>query len=286
MPFLLKRGGANMPTEVQRWQFFLRERGFAEVGAVDADFGPSTEAATRGFQLQFGLPPTGSLDAPTLDAAAAAGYMVVPDDHYARLSVAGFPPVPAALASRSNAFRNDRFGCFTYVLQPLPGRSPDREAIAITAACGEAAGSWEDANIVRQVVPELTPFAARVRAHRLAAPRVAALFAAWRAEGLMHLVISWAGAFVARYQRGLSDEHVPPQGHGPRASSDSPLLSNHAFGTAFDINAGQNGFGASPAAMGEKGCVRELVPAATRLGFFWGGHFSRPDGMHFELANL
>jgi hypothetical protein len=63
-------------------------------------------------------------------------------------------------------------------------------------------------------------------------------------------------------------------------------LSNHAFGSAFDINAGQNGLGRIPAAVGAYGSVRELVPIAHRFGFYWGGHFSRADGMHFEVAKL
>jgi D-alanyl-D-alanine carboxypeptidase-like protein len=30
--------------------------------------------------------------------------------------------------------------------------------------------------------------------------------------------------------------------------------------------------------------VRELVPIAAEDGFYWGGHSSRCDGMHFEVA--
>jgi len=38
--------------------------------------------------------------------------------------------------------------------------------------------------------------------------------------------------------------------------------------------------------VGQKGCVRELVPIAHENGFYWGGHFSRLDGMHFEIAKI
>jgi hypothetical protein len=47
--------------------------------------------------------------------------------------------------------------------------------------------------------------------------------------------------------------------------------------------------------IGEKGCVRELVPIANEHGFYWGGHFGsvvngkmigRMDGMHFEIAKI
>ena len=65
------------------------------------------------------------------------------------------------------------------------------------------------------------------------------------------------------------------------------MLSNHAFGTAFDINVPFNPLGARPALIGKQGSVRELVPIANEHGFFWGGHFGkRPDGMHFEVAVL
>ena len=61
------------------------------------------------------------------------------------------------------------------------------------------------------------------------------------------------------------------------------MLSNHAFGTAFDINVQWNPLEALP---GRTGCVFELVPMAHRHGFYWGGHFSRRDGMHFEVARV
>jgi len=65
------------------------------------------------------------------------------------------------------------------------------------------------------------------------------------------------------------------------------VLSNHAFGSAFDINASFNALGVEPARVGDRGCVRELVTIANDHGFYWGGHFAkRPDGMHFEVANI
>jgi hypothetical protein len=34
------------------------------------------------------------------------------------------------------------------------------------------------------------------------------------------------------------------------------------------------------------GCLLDLVPAANKFGFYWGDHFTRRDGMHFEVAKL
>jgi hypothetical protein len=56
--------------------------------------------------------------------------------------------------------------------------------------------------------------------------------------------------------------------------------------SAFDINAAWNERGHRPALVGEKGSVRSLVPIAHKWGFWWAGHFSTPDGMHFEVAVL
>jgi hypothetical protein len=63
-------------------------------------------------------------------------------------------------------------------------------------------------------------------------------------------------------------------------------LSNHAYGTAFDINAAWNGLGREPAPLGAKGSVLELLPLAEAHGFAWGGLFSRRDAMHFEVARV
>ncbi len=63
-------------------------------------------------------------------------------------------------------------------------------------------------------------------------------------------------------------------------------LSCHAWGIAIDINVPWNGLGIVPSLKGQKGSVRELVKIANRLGFYWGGHFGRKDGMHFEIAKL
>jgi D-alanyl-D-alanine carboxypeptidase-like protein len=77
------------------------------------------------------------------------------------------------------------------------------------------------------------------------------------------------GSFAPRYVRG-----------------SRVTLSSHAWGAAFDVNYAWNRLGTVPALRGEKDSVRELVPIAHAYGFYWGGHFSRCDGMHFEVARL
>lgn len=105
----------------------------------------------------------------------------------------------------------------------------------------------------------------RARAHFQAA------FDAIDAAGLGHLIQTCDGTVSLR--------HI---GHDPKNS-----LSHHCWGIAIDLNAAANGYGVVPAAAGQPGSVRELVPIFNRYGFAWGGHFrNRLDGMHFELALL
>ena len=101
---------------------------------------------------------------------------------------------------------------------------------------------------------------------------------------LLHLVRAFDGLYSPRYKR---DQSPSNSGHGQKRSVEVAALSNHSFGSAFDINADDNAFGTRPALCPERGCVRELVQAANELGFYWGGHFSgTKDGMHFEFAKF
>ncbi|MDI4232113.1 M15 family metallopeptidase [Bradyrhizobium sp. Arg237L] len=45
-------------------------------------------------------------------------------------------------------------------------------------------------------------------------------------------------------------------------------MSDHASGTAFDINEHFNKFGNTPALVGSQGSVRKLVPIANQHGFY------------------
>jgi hypothetical protein len=176
-----------------------------------------------------------------------------------------FPPCPDFPPLITNRQREALFGRYEYVRAPQPGNP---EAIRIL-------GGWERDNIVDVPIPQL-PRAlggrapASIRFHRLAAAQLQSLWAEWEAAGLLGRILSFGGGFVARFVRGSRS-----------------LLSNHAFGSAFDINEAYNSFGQRPTSKGSKGSVRELVPIANRCGFYWGGHYqSRMDGMHFEIAVL
>ena len=140
MPFLLSRGAKNVPTEVQRWQYFLLRQGINQVGSIDADFGLNTEKATSLFQVKTGLPNTGKLDSATLGVAATLGYTVQPNNYYTS-KPAGWPKAPTTLTSPSNALRNQAFTCFNFIQLPRPKR-PDDEAIVQKGSCNGSEPDW------------------------------------------------------------------------------------------------------------------------------------------------
>lgn len=81
-------------------------------------------------------------------------------------------------------------------------------------------------------------------------------------RGLTEQIKTWDGCFNIRNKRGAS------------------TASLHSWGIAIDINAAWNGFGKTPT------MSPELVKCFTDAGFDWGGLWSKPDGMHFQLAKL
>lgn len=255
---ILRRGSEG--EGVRRWQHFLLGRNL--LSGVDGVFGPLTEAATKTFQRSRKLAIDGMVGPLTLAAALQAGFDPGFSDPLGGTSGPDWPPPPAFRPLISNLERAAIFDPFRFE-RIAPGRDDVR-----------ILGNWEAKNIVSIVVPQLAgiegaPRTGRIRLHRQVAGQVRTLFQAWEDAGLRDRVLTWAGSFVPRFVRGSSS-----------------TLSNHAWGTAFDINVEWNARGTVPALRGQRGSVRELVPVANDHGFYWGGHFDRRDGMHFEIARV
>lgn len=177
-----------------------------------------------------------------------------------------WPPPPAGLKPLvTNDERFAAFGRFSYTPAPLPN---NKENIVEDPV-------WVAQNIVSIYIPELAgvrgaPANLKVPFLKAAAPQLQALFRAWKEAGLLDRILTWWGSYVPRFVRG-----------------STTYLSNHAFGTGFDINAEWNGYGMVPAPVGAKGSVRELAEVAKQIGtWWWGGWFGHPDGMHYEIAKL
>ncbi|HEY1259327.1 MAG TPA: M15 family metallopeptidase [Stellaceae bacterium] len=262
-------GNQDVGADVCLWQRFLIGRGFSLPSGADGDFGPETIRATRSFQSGQHIPANGVLDDETEAVAMRLGFVPqeagarpLPTDPATRLR--SFPSAPEDLASPTVEAQQHRFGPLEF--RPA-GDQANPERIVITNDFA--------AKIVNVTVPQLAnltgaPRSLSVPWHRLVVQQLKALWSAWENAGLLSRVKTFGGSFEPRFVRG-----------------EIGTLSNHAFGAAFDINFTWNQLGKVPALVGERGSVRELVPIANRLGFFWGGHFhSRLDGNHFEVARI
>lgn len=232
---------------VAAWQQWLSQQSLFR-GAVDGHFGPTTTHATRLYQRQLGLSADGVVGPQTWRHVRDA--ILTPR--------APFPPLV------TNLQRQQLFGAFEFQPEPLPS-NPENIRIL---------GSWAAENILPVPIPQLSqvvgsPRSTQVYFHRRGLSQLTSLWQAWEQAGLLDRVLTWGGSYVPRLVRG-----------------SKTALSNHSFGTAFDINMAQNGLGRYPASIGQPGSVRELVAIAHQFGFYWGGHFARRDGMHFELARL
>lgn len=153
------------------------------------------------------------------------------------------------------------FGPFDYEKSPTKD-NPEHVTIL---------NDWVSDNIVRVQVPllEKMGFGRFQSFHIKASKQFTELWNAWHLDGYDQYILQYGGTFCPRLIRGGS------------------TLSNHAFGTAFDINVPWNPLGTAPASLGAKGCVMPLIDRANEFGFYWGGHYKkRKDGMHFEIAKL
>ena len=120
--------------------------------------------------------------------------------------------------------------------------------------------AWVSANIASGTVPVL----GEVTCHRLLFPQLQAALAEIEAEGLAGEIYQYNGCYVPRF---IDRDPSKP-------------LSMHAFGLAFDVNTATN----------QLGTTGDLDPRVVEIfekwGFIWGGRWSRPDPMHFELGRL
>ncbi len=212
---------------------------------MDSNFDDDTKIATIVFQKKNNLHPDGIVGNKTFGLAMQLGFSGIIDDRIDK-SGASFPPKPSFSPLTGNAERQAIFGTFTFVPKPVPGNP---ENIRIT-------NTWVKDNIITVSIPQLTNIksSSKVESHKLAANQLKKLWSDWEAAGLLHLVLTWVGSYVARFVRGKAKQQI---------------LSNHSFGSAFDINFEWNKLGVIPALVGQKGSVRELVEIANQNGFYW-----------------
>lgn len=244
--------------DVKAWEHFLRGQDFYWI-EVDGFFDPETEEATKAFQREHFLLDDGVVGTKTYAAAMSIGFSLLEDD----LGGDGWPSLPKFKPIPYN----DRFKIFGNFKFMPAGRTNNPEAITIL-------DGWYGKNIVSTKIPQLenvqgTAGRSIFEFNKLVGAQIKGFFEAVEKLGKLHLILTWGGSYAPRFVRG-----------------SRTYLSNHSFGSAFDINVPWNGLGVNPAPRGQKGSVIELVDIAHKFGLYWGGHFKRKDGMHFEVAEI
>jgi len=251
---ILQIGLSGSP--VDSWQTFLRGQGY-DLEVTDT-FDESTKQATMQYQGVKSLDVDGVVGNKTFGAAMLDGFQLLVDSDDS-MSGPNWPPPPNFSPLVSTAERQRIFGAFKFT---AAGNAASPEAINMDQV-------WVHQNIVSIDIPQLRAVnSGKVQFHRLVVDKVLALFQTWEDLGLIDRILSWGGSFVPRFIRGSRTE-----------------LSNHSFGTAMDLNVHWNYLGAQPALVGKHGSIRELIPTANDLGWYWGGHYKgRVDGMHLEAT--
>ena len=130
----------------------------------------------------------------------------------------------------------------------------------------ESDPAWVKANLVRHTYPIIGP----VACHRSMVAPLERVMTELVAAGLADLIDARdtkrsGGCFSAREIRTTT-------------GTSGRNLSRHAWAAAIDINPSANPFGAKP------NMDARLIYVFRRNGFAWGGTWSIPDGMHFELV--
>jgi D-alanyl-D-alanine carboxypeptidase len=200
-------------------------------------------------------------------------YLLVRPDAGRRITASAF-------RARITPFLPDGLGIDRAVQVRAPGDTPYFRAgdavlppIVVKSLFGEFAArpgarpgtididpAWVDAHIETDHLPVL----GRASCNRAVVPQLRAAMRRVRAAGLAHTISSYEGCYVPRYI-GWSDDN---------------LLSYHAWGIAFDVNAGSNLRGETPQQ------DPRMVRILGRWGFAWGGTWIVPDGNHFEFHRM
>ncbi len=229
---------------VKSWQFFLIGQGLY-LGETTGIFDAATKEASMAFQQKNGLEADGVVGNKSFGAAMQLRFSGIVDERTDK-SGEDFPPKPSFPPLRGNKERGALFGTFDFISKPVAG-NPENIQIK---------GVWQSKNIVMVSTPQLMGIkrSDKVQFHRLAGNQLINLWKDREEAQLLNLVLTWAGSFVSRFIRG-----------------SRTVLSNHSFGTAFDINVPWNSLGVVPALVGQKGSVRELVKIANDKAFIGAG---------------
>lgn len=227
---------------------------------ADGIYGKNTKEAVKKYQASKKLSSDGIIGPNTLSKMIEDGLSV---EVIEKPTISKYPSKPNGVSALTETQKVSLFGRIGWKARPLPG---NRENIVII-------NGWDDKNIEIVCIPQLIKLGlsktGNVSFNKKCIKQMLGLWKEWDDKNLLKFILTYEGSYNPRLIRG-----------------SRTALSNHAYGTAQDINAEWNMLGRTPATKGSKGCVYDLVESMYKWGFFWGGHFSRKDGMHFEVYKI
>jgi hypothetical protein len=206
-------------------------------------------------------------DAEAVVSHAVADVLRLPKTNAALLTAGKGDPAALAKAARRAAGKA-RIHLLTQPKTPfafLTGTSAARAFGAFSYRWFEDGTIQPDARwVTTNIVSATVPVIGRVTCHRLIVPQLRAAMAEIQSKGLATSVRTFDGCYVPRFIERNPERSV----------------SLHTWGIAFDLNAVTN----MPGANGDMDM--RVVNVMKRWGFNWGGDWSVPDPMHFELGAL
>ena len=119
----------------------------------------------------------------------------------------------------------------------------------------------------------------RIYCHQLLMQPLGQAFRNLITRGFVDELHTWDGCWNYRPIRGYKRKYEALMESGQEAAAIK-YLSIHSWACAIDLNAATNQLGKKPT------LSKGFVKCFTDAGFEWGGTWSRPDGMHFQLASL
>lgn len=242
------------------WQNFLIGKGLLK-GPADGNFGELTAKATIKYKEPFPL--CVERDGSFSSVVDEFVWNQADRDSIHKYQES-WPPKPDRVFPTTQQQRALMFGEIKFIPDPVP-QNPEQIKII---------NNWQKNNLVSVYVPQLKNIKGanngNILFHKNGKEQLLALFNRWEQEKLLSLIRTFDGAWVPRFIRG-----------------STTALSNHAYGSAFDINAGWNPLGKPSKLKGQTGVVRELAAVCYEYGFFWlGWSETRPDPMHFEIVTI
>jgi len=249
---ILKRGSKG--ELVEEWQAFLLGLGHYD-GEIDGDFGPKSQRATMAYEKACGMRQDGIVDNML--------WMYAMQDGLSLLGVVrpGYDtPSRPVFRPLTTDEKHEKYG--RIICKPHPKRKGGVQIV----------NGWIKNNLTAVHVPQLegvkgAPRSCKILWNKAGVDQLRGLFDSIQNYGMLPLLVSYHGAWAPRFSRG-----------------SSVYLSSHSWATAIDLNYSGNELNRIPSPLGEHGSMREVAELAKDFGFFWGGFFPRPDGMHLELV--